>query len=344
MAPRVTSHDVARRAGVSRATVSTVLNQVQGVSISQATRQRVLLAAAELSYKPNSAARMLVRGNTETVGLVVTHPELLSVDGFVPQLLHAIGRVSQQSGYRVLLEVVDQKSDPDAFVDLVESARIDGLIVLNPLTEDLRLRALIERDFPIVLLGSVRHPSEHSVNFSTREAIDKAVGHLVALGHRRIGHVTFSPPGNVATDARLAAYRRGLGAHGLVADDRLVAYGSFSAESGYEAMRALLRQPIELPTALLAGNDTIALGVIAAVKDSGLDIPRDMAVIGFDDLPIAAFLRPALTTIRTPAEEQGELAARMMIKLLRGEPIETRRVIVPTTLVIRQSSGGPRAP
>jgi LacI family transcriptional regulator len=339
---RITSHDVARRAGVSRATVSMVLNRSDAVTLSAETRQRVFDAAAELGYRPNSAARMLVRGDTETIGLVVTHPQVLSVDGFVPQLLYGISQVNRESGYRVLLEGVEPGAGLHAYADLVESRRIDGMIVLNPPTDAPQIHALIDQGFPLVLLGSVRHPREHACNFSTRRAIRRSVDHLVGLGHRAIAHIGFSPPGFVATDARLNSYRESLTAHGIAPDDRLVAYGAFSAESGHAAMQELLARGGERPTALLAGNDTIALGAMAAITDAGLSVPDDIAIVGFDDLPFAAQLRPALTTVRNPGVEQGRQAAQLLIRLLKGEPIAQRRIALPTELIIRDSCGANR--
>lgn len=338
MRKRVTSHDVAERAGVSRVTVSMILNRSGSASFSDATRKRVLEAASELGYRPNAAARMLVRGHTETIGLVVCHAELLRYDGFIPQVMHAIATVNQQHGYRVLLEVVEGNDTPDAYAKLVDSRQIDGLIVIDPATGDPQLRQLIDEGFPMVLLGSVRHPAEHSINFSTRRAVELAIDHLVELGHRRIAHVTHSPAGYVSADARLAAYRRALERRGLPFDQELVAYGAFSSESGFMAMTSLLGRIPRPPTAVLSGNDTIALGVVSAIIESGLRVPQDVAVVGFDNLPIAQFMQPPLTTINNPGTEQGILAAEMLIKLLRGTEVPVPRVRVPVELVVRQST------
>ena len=339
MSKKVTSHDVAERAGVSRVTVSMILNRKSGASFSEATRQRVFAAAEDLGYRPNAAGRMLVSGTTESIGLVVCHAELLRFDGFIPQVLQAIAKVNQRHGYRVLLDVVENNAQPDAYATMVRSRQIDGLIVIDPASDDPQLRDLIEENFPLVLLGSVRHPREHSVNFSTRRAIGLELDHLVGLGHRAIAHVTYSPAGYVATDARLAAYFLALARHGLQPEERWVAHGAFSAASGYAATRELLGRDGPRPTAILAGNDTIALGVIAAIVESGLRVPQDIAVVGFDDLPIAPFMQPALTTIHNPAALQGELAAEMLVKLLRHEEVEASRIRVPVDLVIRKSCG-----
>jgi DNA-binding LacI/PurR family transcriptional regulator len=143
----------------------------------------------------------------------------------------------------------------------------------------------------------------------------------------------------VATDARLAAYFGALARHKLPEDERWIAYGAFSAESGYLATRELLARQGPRPTAILAGNDTIALGVIAAIVEAGLSVPHDIAVVGFDDLPIAPFMQPPLTTIHNPAALQGEVAAEMLVRLLRHEQVETPRIRVPVNLVVRQSCG-----
>jgi DNA-binding LacI/PurR family transcriptional regulator len=333
---KVTSHDVARRAGVSRTTVSIVLNQSTNVVLSAETRERVLRAASDLGYRPNSAARMLVKGNTETIGLVISRPEILPHDGFIPQLLLGISRVNQQHGFRVLVEGLDIDDAPRTYQSLVEERRIDGLIVLNPRTDDPDLRSLVDRDFPLVLIGSIRHQQEYSVNFSTQSGMDKAAGHLIALGHRRIGAVTFSPQGLVATDIRLSSLSKALAGHNILLNTQDVEYGNFSAESGYDAARKLLVKRPDL-TAIVAGNDTIAIGVMSAAREQGRVIPRDLSVIGFDDLPFSAYLNPPLTTIRVDAVAQGAAAAGLLIRKLKGEEIEKRRLQVETTFIERGS-------
>ncbi len=340
MTSRVTSWDVARRAGVSRTTVSMVLNNFKAVSLSDKTRRRVQKAAADLGYIPNCAARMLVRGDTETIGLIISDASILPVDGFVPQLLHGISRINAQYGYHVLLEGLDPASSGNPYENLVMSRRIDGLIVLNPRSDDPNLEALIERGFPLVLVGSIRHLQECSVNFTTAEGIAAAVERLVGLGHRRIGTVPFSPAGFMATDERLALLRRQAAKHGITVPDSYIEYGNFSAESGHEAARRLLERHPEI-TAVMAGNDTIAVGVISAAAQLGRSVPLGLSVIGFDDLPFSAWLCPSLTTIHIDAVKQGEMAADLLIRLLRKEEIEQRQITLSARLVIRNSCATP---
>lgn len=334
---RVTSHDVARRAGVSRATVSLVLNRSQSVTLSKQTRERVLQAAADLGYKPNSAGRMLVSGLTETIGLLVSDPSILLVDQFIPQILYGIEKVNREMGFHVLVEGLEATGEAGAYDNLVESRRIDGLIVVNPRAGDKALVSLIEKGFPLVLVGSVRHPSEVSVTFTTRRVIGEAVDHVVGLGHSRIGAITFSPRDFVSTDARLAALSSGLERHGLTLGEDAIGDGNFSAESGYTAARALLVRRPDI-TAIFAGNDTIAIGVMNAARELGRRVPEDLSIVGFDDLPFARWLTPPLTTIRTDGVQQGMIAAEMLSMRLKHQPLESERIRMQPQLVVRDST------
>jgi LacI family transcriptional regulator len=339
---RVTSQQVARLAGVSRTTVSFVLNDTPGMNISAETRQRVMNAAAQLGYVPNVAAKMLVSGETHTIGLVVAHAEHLKVDAFIPQLLYSLSQTSHALGYRVLLETVEDVSRPDAYDDLVRGGRIDGLIVVNTRSDDSQLPELIRHNFPVVLLGFPKWATlgerAGAVISEGQDAAKRATEHLIKLGHTRIAHITFSPETYHATHDRRLGFLEALENAGLPTDSRLVEYGNYSAESGFEAMKRLLRRKPR-PTALFAGNDTIALGAMAAIHQHGLRIPEDIAVVGYDDIPTAPYMVPPLTTIRVFAPEQGRLAVEMLSSLLQeARPTELHKVI-PTPLIVRRSCG-----
>jgi LacI family transcriptional regulator len=342
MKRRITSQQVAKRAGVSRTTVSFVLNDVSGAGISEETRKRVLEVAKELGYVPNAAARSLVSGQTKTVGLVVSQAEHLQVDAFISQLMYSLTSCSRLHGYQVLLETANNSIQPGAYLQLIKGRHIDGLIVLNPRSDDAELAKLIESGFPIVLLGRLRQVSlsapVYSVGSDNRSAARRLTKHLIGLGHRRIAHITFSPEDYYATQVRLSAYRQALEEANLEYNPDLIAYGSFSAASGFAAMEQLLkRRP--LPDAVFAGNDTIALGAMSVIHQHGLRIPQDIAMVGFDDLPFAPFTVPPLTTVRSPAIEQGRVAAEMLMQLMRDETPARQTQILEIPLVVRESCG-----
>ncbi len=341
MATKVTSHDVARAAGVSRTTVSMVLSGSTAVVLAEETRHRVRQAAERLGYRPNSAGRMLASGASKTIGLIVSNPDLLVVDGFIPPTLYAISKIAAGQGYNVLVESLPEASDDQAVSDLVVTRRIDGMIVLNPRTKDVQLAALIEQNFPVVLLGTIRHPKEMAIKISDTSDLQKAVDHLVSLGHKQIGHVATSKPGSNATDYRIHAFRKALHMHGLELTDDRIAYGDFSAKSGHSAALDLFKKAPDI-TAVLAGNDTIALGVMRAARELGKSLPRDLSIIGYDDLPFAAYLEPSLTTIRSKPVEQGETATRMLIDLMQGRAAAKPDVDLSTEFIVRGSCAGPR--
>jgi LacI family transcriptional regulator len=337
-ANRLTSQDIARAAGVSRTTVSLVLNGKEDTGISAQTKARVLETAAELGYVPNSAARMLVSGRSRTLGLVLAHGDLMSFDAFAPPLMYGIGRVCNARGYKLLVEAVEGERRRNGYLDLVKSKSIDALIVLNSSAEDEGLVRLVDSQFPVILFGSIGHPKENSIWSGSEEAAELATRHLVKLGHCQIAHITYAPKRYTGPIERLRAFQRGLDKAKVRFDERLVAYADFSAESGYQAMREILARGRRF-TALFAGNDTIALGAMAALRQAGLSVPGDVAVVGFDDLPIASYCQPALTTVNTEAIAQGEQAARAAFELLEGHRVGARKCKLSLKLIIRESCG-----
>ena len=336
--PRVTSHDVARLAGVSRATVSLVLNHSEKVTFSPETRERVFHAAEELGYKPNSAARMLVSGISETIGLVISDPSILIHDAYIPQVLFGIETANSKMGFHVLVEGLNTDGQQGTYDNLVKSRRIDGLIVLNPRARDEALISLIERNFPIVLVGSVGHRKEVAVYAPPRKALEAAVDHLAGLGHSRVGTVTFAPRRFGATTVRIGALKTALMRHGLPLDEDAIADGEFSVESGYRATLELLRRRPDL-TAIFAGNDTIAIGVLSAAAELGRRVPESLSVVGFDDLHFARWLTPALTTIKSDGVRQGTVAAELLFARLGYGELTQSRVKLEVSLVLRQSTG-----
>jgi DNA-binding LacI/PurR family transcriptional regulator len=337
---RATSQQVASRAGVSRTTVSFVLNNVPDSNIPPATREKVLKAAEELGYVPNAAAKMLVSGETRTIGLVISHAQHLAVDAFLPQLLYTLSQYSQEAGYNLLLETVRDVSAPDAYLQLVRGHHIDGLVVVNTRSDDSQLPELIRKKFPVVVLGFPNWQAvEQDVHYIATDGINSArvaTQHLVDLGHQKIAHITFAPDYYFATQDRHLGYKLALEQAGLKYQKSFVAYGNYSAASGFVAMQKVLRAK---PTAVFVGNDTVAIGALAAIHQAGLRVPEDIAVVGYDDIPTAAYLTPALTTVRVSAVEHGQKAIAMLERLMRGEIIDEKSIACSTELIIRDSCG-----
>jgi len=341
-----TSREVARRAGVSRTTVSFVLNDVRDQGISDATRQRVLDAARELGYEPNAAARILAGGITGTIALVIPKASHLYVDAFLAQLVASINEECHSHGLKLLIETTeDEGREPGGFLQLVRSRRIDGLIVANLRTsEHEHLRRLLDGGVPMVVFGCSLADMRryHTVAADTSSSAKAAVKHLLELGHRQIAFVNFARPEYHAVNDRERGWRDALGEYGIAVDPVWLAYADISAQSGYEATRELLQRGGKF-TALFAGNDTIAFGAIKALNEAGLRIPEDVALVGYDDLPLAPFATPPLTTVHSDPIGHGRQAVQMLMSQLRGEAhLLAAGEEPPAELVIRESCGARR--
>lgn len=336
-----TSNQVAERAGVSRATVSFVLNDVPNKGISEKTRQRVLDAADALGYQPNIAARSLAGGSTGTVAVVIARSDHLHFDAYLPRLLSTVNDCCHAYGYKVLIEAAeDQDKEPGAFVNLVRSKRIDGLIVANMRSTDCQyVRQLSKQGFPIVAPGNGLEPfySRYTRcnDVITAQAVTK---HLVDLGHRRIAHIPFAPKEFAAVTLRREGYEKALEEGGIALDPKLVVCADISARSGYLAMQKLIKRKIDF-TAVFAGNDTVALGAMRALVDAGRRIPEDVAVVGYDDIPLAAFAIPSLTTLSTDPVTAGQESVDMLIAQINRESYTPLDVPYETRLIIRESCG-----
>jgi len=334
----VTSHDVAKLAGVSRTTVSYVLNAVETANISSDTRQRVRAAADELSYVPNAAAQMLAGQRTHIIGLVFprTYPHL-STHMFLLEVMEGLVGVAQQNGVRLLIDSVESSLE-DAYVELVRSKRIDGLILIDLLlADDQSLRSLVDDGFPMVSIGWM-HDDICCVDVNNRTGAQTAVEHLISLGHTRIACITNFPVTERTPSARLEGYRDALAAADIPFDERLVKSGQYSPESGFAAMEELLVATAQ-PTAVFVASDIVAFGAMQAIQTRGLAIPDDVVVIGFDDLPLARFANPPLSTVHVPADRQGQLAGQLLIDKIHEKSVSTHTWLE-TQLVIRESTVG----
>jgi DNA-binding LacI/PurR family transcriptional regulator len=335
---RATSRDVAESAGVSRTTVSFVLNDVPNVQIPEETRQRVWEAARRLGYYPDASARSLARQRSGNIGVLLCRSaDRVFGDVFLMEVLLGIHEIIRALGYHILLEAVEDITAPDAYIGLVRSRHVDGLIVSGPRSDDRQLRDLETEGFPVVLLGQIPESNLCQIDVDHQRAARTAVDYLLYRGHRRIAFLSQGPAIYTATQARLHGYVEALAAAGLPFDDTLVRHGNFSRASGYDAMQSLLRLA-ERPTAVFVGSDTVAFGALAAIRDAGLQAPDDVAIVGFDDEPMASDVTPSLTTVHLPAQLLGRTAAEILMKLTAGEEVAPRTVLLDTHLVVRQSA------
>ncbi|MDZ4158837.1 MAG: LacI family DNA-binding transcriptional regulator, partial [Anaerolineaceae bacterium] len=324
---RVTSQDVAKHAGVSRTTVSFVLNNTPKTQISEETRQRVVHAAAELGYIPDAVAQSLASGRSKSIGLVLTRsPRHIASDTYLTQVLDGLMKEVQRYGMRLLLELIEEPTSPTAYLNLVGSKRIDGIIFSGPRFNDRALLALYDYGFPTVLMGQVPDSPFAFVDIDNRAAAHKAVSHLLQLGHRNIACITNADIGYTAPATRLQGYREAMEKAGVPYHENRVLYGDFDPQSGFRCMEELLKfKPF--PTAVFVASDVVAIGVMAAIYHQGLRIPEDISLVGFDDVPIAQYLTPALTTVHLPAARMAEIACDMLFDLIQGKPSEHTHVL-----------------
>ncbi|MGD8998335.1 MAG: LacI family DNA-binding transcriptional regulator [Anaerolineae bacterium] len=337
--PRVTQRQVADEAGVSRTTVSLVLNDVPDSHITSKTRQRVLQAARRLNYYPNAAARRLVSGRTRTIALVWHRgPDETYRDAFLPGLLQGITRAARHYGYYVIFRPIEPDEIDDSYVELARSRHSDGLILSGPRSDDADLLDLHREGFPLVLHGQLPGSDIPSVDVDNVRGARAAANHLLSLGHRRIGMVTNAPPTYVSSRQRLKGYRQALQRTGIRFDEDLVQYGNFDEESGYAAVEALL-DGSQAPSALFVASDMVAMGALRALHDRGLRVPEDIAVVGFDDITAARFIIPALTTFHVPTFGLGWSAAELLVRIIEGDRPEDIDVRLDTELMMRESCG-----
>jgi LacI family transcriptional regulator, galactose operon repressor len=329
----VTIKDVARLAGVSVATVSRVYNDSHLVR--QETRERVRRVAEQLGYSPHGAARSLITSRTHTLGVLL--PDLYGE--FFSEVIRGIDQASQRQGYHLL--VSSARDDLESALRSMRG-RVDGLIVMSPdLDAGASRRSLPER-FPVVLLNCPPSDAAYdSIGIANFDGAHAMVRHLAGLGHRRIALIRGAEQ-NFDAAERLRGYRAALTELGLEQRHSLELPGDFSEAAGFAAAQWILGNG-DRPTAVFAANDGMAIGALSAFREAGLRIPEDIAMAGFDDIPMARYVDPALTSVHVDISALGERATVRLLALIR-EPAdrEPRRETLLTTLVVRRSCGTPK--
>jgi LacI family transcriptional regulator len=332
--------DVARLAGVHVSTVSKVLRDDPSQKARPVTRERILAAAKELDYRPNSIARSLRTRRTRTLALLV--PDLDNL-GFT-QVSHGALTRAEEAGYLVVLvDAHDPVSHGSVYERLVAEGRVDGLLVAFASVEDRLVEHLTEHKLPIVLVNRRTKSTAGSVVVDDAAGSRLAVDHLARLGHTYIGHVT----GDLNTDTglrRLEGFHAAMASHNLPVEDRWIRRGLYTEESGYEATREIVkRSGIALPTSIFVANLMSALGALRALHEMGLVVPADISIITMDDHLIGAHTNPPLTTVATPLFEMGSEAVRMLIDAIEGHPVSHVVVDEVPRVIERSSTTSPRA-
>ncbi len=337
---RCTIKEVAARSGVSVATVSNVL-QNKSHLYSPETAQRVWQAVRELGYRPSSVARSLIRQRTDTIGVILEERQELVLDPYVMAVLEGILEYTAPRNYPIKIVSMLYQQNPDSFLAHVDDGSVDGVVLVAPRTYSAALQWAQQVDIPAVVVGSTLPETPlPCVDVDDTAAIYQAVRWLIELGHRRIGHIA-GPQTQWSGKRRLQAYYQAMQDARIEVEPGWVAEGRYTPPSGKEAMERLLDVSPPL-TAVVCGNDWMAMGAMEAVYQRGLRIPEDISLIGFDDIDSAQWVTPPLTTMRQPAQQIGAKAAELLIHQIETGKRGREIVLFSTEMVVRQSVAPPK--
>jgi LacI family transcriptional regulator len=329
--------DVARRAGVSIMTVSRVINGAENVR--PETREKVLRAIGELSYYPNAAARALTRNRSYVLEVLIPHEDYFFSSEYFSELIFGIEKVVHDSDYNLIFNTYDPGQGAE-YAALYKQRKVDGLVIVAPASNDRTIVKLHEESIPFVLVnGQVDDLEISFVDVDNVAGAFQAVQYLYDLGHRRIGIIT----GNllvVNARHRLQGYLDFLSEKDFPEVEQWIFHGNWSEDSGYTGFSHLvnLKDP---PSAIFCSNDLMAIGALRAAADMGVGIPEAVSIVGYDDIRLASFVNPRLTTIHQPIHRVGKTAAELLLRLLSGQPERPRQVMLQPQLIVRKSCEAP---
>lgn len=332
-----TLKEIARRTGKSITTVSRALADYDDVSPD--TKALVRRVAEEMGYTPNLLAQRLRKRRSDTIGLILPTFGPRFSDPFFSEFLAGVGNMAAEHGYDLLVST-QPPGDRELAVyrQKMQSRQVDGFVIVRTRRQDPRIRYLSEIGFPFVAFGRTEGDLDFPfVDVDGTQGMRLIGEHLISLGHRRIACIA-PPPDLLFAEHRLIGLRQALEEQGLELSEELVVLGDLTQKSGYQATIRLLESP-QPPTAIVACNDLMALGAMSAIQERGLVVGRDVAVTGFDDIPMAEHSHPPLTTVYQPIYQIGKMVCEMLIRLLHGQELAPRHVILPPKLVVRQSCG-----
>jgi LacI family transcriptional regulator len=333
---QVTIKDVARLSGVSIKTVSRVVNNLEEVS--SETRQKVQQAILELGYQPNATARNLVNGKTNTVGVIIPHSaDYIFSHSFFTQVLRGIAEVLSTNNFDMHLHLAH---DNEPYANLYSQRKVDGLILMSIPIGDPGLQGLDESRAPCVCTCRLSDAGKSEISFVDADfegGVGLAMDHLISLGHRRIALLT-GAENLVSVKLRKQGYLKALKENDIPEIEGYVLAGDFTSESGYELASQIMRHPSP-PSALVCGDDMMAFGAIKAVTELGYRVPQDISIIGFDDINLAQFSTPQLTTIHQDKYQKGHVAAEILLNLIQNKNKGPhKQIITETSLIIRAST------
>ena len=332
----ITLRDIARATGFSVTTVSRALNDYDDVAAE--TKARIKQVALELGYYPSATARQLQKRRTDTIGFVIPTFGPRFSDPYFSELLAGIGNEAAEHDFDLLVSTrpPGEEKEKEAYHRLVSSRRVDGLLVVRTRQKDWRIAYLAEQGFPFVAFGR----SDLAFDFPWLDVdgasgIEQAAQHLIDRGRHRIAYIS-APEGLMFSHHRMSGYKRALEKNGLSFVEEWVAFGDLTQQGGRQAARQLLSLSPP-PTAIVVCNDLMALGAFKAAHEQNLVIGQDIAITGFDDIPLAEDAYPPLTTVHQPIYQIGTTVCRMLIQLIRQEELAERQVLLKPQLIVRES-------
>jgi len=330
-----TLKELGRLAGVHPSTVARVLNDDPHQRVSNEVRQRIVQLARERGYQPNHIARSLRTKRSYVVGTII--PDISNP--FFAMLFRGIEDALAQRDYSVILANTDDEPQRELRnIAMLRGRQVDGLILATARRDDSAIEGLADVGFPFVLVNRHTDPlPAHAVVPDDYAGAIAAIEHLIALGHRRIAHIAGSDAMSTG-HMRRSGYRDAMRQHHLPVDPELLVEGSYRESGGYDAMAGLLALP-DPPSAVFAVNDLAAAGALRAAREAGLEVPRDLSIVGFNDLPTAVQVTPPLTTLRVALREMGVAAAQRLLLQLLGEEVRAEPLVMPVTLIARESTG-----
>ncbi|MEO8610763.1 MAG: LacI family DNA-binding transcriptional regulator [Chloroflexota bacterium] len=336
-----TIKDVAREAGVSIATVSYVLNK-KDTFVSKETRRQVQETIERIGYTPNATARNLKASRTRLIGYAWHEVPYNQVNPVLDRFTYYLAQAAEAAGYHVLTFTHPTTDPLPVYDDLIRTQRVDAFVLAGTVRDDGRIRFLKEAEFPFVSFGRSNPDWDFPwVDTDGQQGVREATDYLISLGHRRIGMAGW-PEESISGSFRVQGYLDALDAAGIPFQPEYLVRGEHSEQAGRDALAYWCSQPLdEQPTAIVAITDLVAIGIMNEAERRGLVVGRDLSVIGYDDVPMSQYLRPALTTVQQPILEIGQALVSILENVLHQRPISDGQVLIPPHLIIRDSCGVP---